>query len=98
VECAQLLSYISSDDVQRRYAEIVGGLPVAPASASAVTDPNLIELAEVAGNAGYVQLWLDTTYGPNVGGAMNDGIVAIFAGTGTAQDVVDGMTEAAANQ
>ncbi len=97
-ECADLLSYISSDEVQKKYAEIVGGLPVAPAAASSVTDPNLIELAEVSGNAGYVQLWLDTTYGTNVGGAMNDAIVAIFAGTGTAQDVVDNMTTAAANQ
>jgi raffinose/stachyose/melibiose transport system substrate-binding protein len=97
-ECADLLSYISSDAVQKEYAAVVGGLPVAPAAASSVTDTNLMELAEVAGNAGYVQLWLDTTYGTNVGGAMNDGIVAIFAGTGTAQGVVDGMIAAAANQ
>jgi raffinose/stachyose/melibiose transport system substrate-binding protein len=97
-ECAELLSYISSDEVQKRYAEVVGGLPVAPAAASSVTDPNLQELAAVAGNAGYVQLWLDTTYGQNVGGAMNDAITAIYAGTGTAQGVVDAMTAAAANQ
>jgi hypothetical protein len=63
-----------------------------------VTDANLVELAQVAGNAGYVQLWLDTTYGMNVGGAMNDAIVAVFAGTGTAQDIVDDMMEAAANE
>jgi raffinose/stachyose/melibiose transport system substrate-binding protein len=42
-----------------------------------------------------VQLWLDTTYGSTVGTAMNDGIVAIFAGTGTAQDVVEKMKAAA---
>ncbi|MBN2176048.1 MAG: extracellular solute-binding protein [Demequinaceae bacterium] len=97
-ECAELLAYISSDDVQRRFAEVVGGLPVAPNAASSVTDANLVELAEVAGNAGYVQLWLDTTYGNNIGTAMNAAIVEIFAGIGTAQDVVDDMTEAAANQ
>lgn len=97
-ECAEFLSYISSDEVQKQFAVVVGGLPVAPAAAPSVTDANLVELAEVAGNAGYVQLWLDTTYGQNVGGAMNDAIVAIFAGTGTAQDVVDAMMDAAANQ
>jgi len=97
-ECADFLSYISSDDVQKRFAVVVGGLPVAPNAATSVTDANLVELAQVAGNAGYVQLWLDTTYGMNVGGAMNDGIVAVFAGTGTAQDIVDDMMEAAANQ
>jgi raffinose/stachyose/melibiose transport system substrate-binding protein len=97
-ECADFLSYIVSDDVQKRFALEVGGLPVAPAAASSVTNENLQELAAVAGAAGYVQLWLDTTFGPNVGGAMNDGIVAIFAGTGNAQSVVDNMTAAAATE
>lgn len=97
-ECADFLSYIVSDDIQKRFALEVGGLPVAPGAASSVTNENLVELAAVAGAAGYVQLWLDTTYGPNVGGAMNDGIVAIFGGTGNAQGVVDLMTAAAATQ
>lgn len=95
-ECADFLSYIVSDDVQAGYAEAVGGLPVAPAAASAVSSPVLQELAQVASNAAYVQLWLDTAFGPNVGGAMNDGVVAIFGGQGTPQNVVDLMTAAAA--
>jgi raffinose/stachyose/melibiose transport system substrate-binding protein len=97
-ECAEFLSYIVSDDVQKGFATEVGGLPVAPAAAESVTNPVLVELAAVAGDAAYVQLWLDTTFGPNVGGAMNDGIVAIFAGTGDAQGVVDLMTAAAATE
>lgn len=97
-ECAEFLAYLTSDDVQKRFASEVGALPVAPGAASSVTNENLQELAAVSGAAAYVQLWLDTTYGPNVGGAMNDGIVAIFAGTGDAQGVVDLMTAAAATQ
>jgi len=97
-ECADFLSFLVSDEAQKRFAEKVGGLPVAPAATSAVTNENLQELAAVASNAGYVQLWLDTTFGMNVGGAMNDGIVAIFAGTGDAQGVIDLMTAAAATQ
>ena len=62
------------------------------------TNANLKELAAVASQAAYVQLWLDTTYGPNVGGAMNDGVVAIFGGSGDAEGVVNGMTAAAATQ
>ena len=46
-------------------------------------------------SASYVQLWLDTTYGSTVGTAMNDGIVAIFAGSGTPQEVVEKMKAAA---
>ncbi|WP_062211585.1 ABC transporter substrate-binding protein [Demequina oxidasica] len=95
-ECADFLAYIVSDDVQKGFAAAVGGLPVAPAAAEAVTNPVLVELAQVAGNAGYVQLWLDTAFGPNVGGAMNDGIVGMFGGQNSSQDIVDGMTAAAA--
>lgn len=95
-ECADFLAYIVSDDVQRGFVEAVGGLPVAPAASDAVAEPVNQEIAAAASEAAYVQLWLDTDLGPNVGGAMNDGIVAIFAGTGDAQSVVDVMTAAAA--
>ena len=61
-------------------------------------DPIMQKIAGVAGSAAYVQLWLDTTYGTNVGGAMNDGIVALFGGTGTPQNIVDLMTAAAATK
>jgi ABC-type glycerol-3-phosphate transport system substrate-binding protein len=97
-ECADFLAYVASDEVQTAFAATGIGLPANPAGASAVTDPVLQELAAVNSSAAYVQLWLDTTFGPNVGGAMNDGIVGIFGGTTTPQGVVDGMTAAAATQ
>lgn len=97
-ECAEFLSFIMSDENQAGAAEAAGILPVAPAAAESVTNPVLVELSQVAGNAPYVQLWLDTSFGTNVGGAMNDGIVNIFAGEGNAQDVVDLMTAAALTQ
>ncbi len=99
VECADFLAYLTSVDVQKAYAGIAGSpLPANPGAAGAVASPIMQEIAGVAGNAAYTQLWLDTTYGTNVGGAMNDGIVAIFAGSGTPQNVVDLMTAAAATQ
>jgi hypothetical protein len=99
VECADFLAYLTSADVQKEYAGITGSpLPVNPGASSAVTNPIMQQLAAVAASAGYVQLWLDTTYGTNVGGAMNDGIVALFGGTGTPQNIVDLMTAAAATQ
>lgn len=98
VECAEFLSFIMSDDAQRGFTEATGALPVAPAAADAVSNPVLVELAQVGANAEYVQLWLDTEFGTNVGGAMNDGIVQIFAGTGDSQDVIDLMTAAALTQ
>ena len=45
-----------------------------------------------------MQLWLDTAFGTTVGNAMNGGIVNIFGGAGTAEDVVTKMQDAAATQ
>jgi len=95
-ECVELLKYISSVDVQTRFAETGAGLPVAAGAETGVTDPNMQALLEARNKATYVQLWLDTSYGPTVGGAMNDAIANMFAGQATAQDIVDAMNDAAA--
>lgn len=97
-ECVELLQYIVSLDVQKRFGASGAGLPVTKGSESSVTDPNLQKVLTGKASASYVQLWLDTTYGPTVGGAMNDGIVNLFAGKGTPQDIVKGMTDAAATE
>jgi len=95
-ECVELLQYIESEDVQKRFGASGAGLPVLPAAASSITDPNLQQVLEGLQSASYVQLWLDTTYGATVGGAMNDGIVALFGGQGTPEDIVTAMQNAAA--
>jgi raffinose/stachyose/melibiose transport system substrate-binding protein len=95
-ECVELLKYISSVDVQTRFAETGAGLPVAAGAEVGVTDPNMKALLEARNGATYVQLWLDTAYGPTVGGAMNDAIANMFAGQATAEDIVQAMDDAAA--
>jgi raffinose/stachyose/melibiose transport system substrate-binding protein len=94
-ECVEFLKYIVSPDVQKGYAAINVGLPVAKGADAGVSEPVLKSILKATNDASYVQLWLDTAYGSTVGNAMNDGIVAIFAGTGTPQKVVDGMKAAA---
>ena len=95
-ECVDLLKYITSVEVQTRFAETGAGLPVTAGAEAGVSDPNMLLVLDGRDNASYVQLWLDTAYGPTVGGAMNDAIVKLFAGEGTAQDIVDAMNAAAA--
>ena len=97
-ECVELLKYIASVDVQKRFAETGAGLPVTAGAESAVADPNMQLVLEGRNAATYVQLWLDTSYGPTVGGAMNDAIANMFAGQGSAKDIVDAMNAAAATQ
>jgi len=95
-ECVELLKYIVSVDVQKKFGASGAGLPVTKGSESSVTDPNLVEVLNGKNKASYVQLWLDTSYGANIAGAMNDGIVNLFAGKGTPQDIVKAMQAAAA--
>jgi len=97
-ECVELLRYISSVDVQTRFAETGAGLPVAAGAEAGVSDPNMKALLEGRNKATYVQLWLDTAYGPTIGGAMNDAIANMFAGQANAKDIVKAMNDAAATQ
>ena len=76
-ECVELLKYISSVEVQTAFAETGAGLPVTKGAETGVTDPNMKTLLDSRNNAGYVQLWLDVAYGPNVGGALNDAVANI---------------------
>jgi len=46
-------------------------------------------------SATYVQLWLDVAYGNNVGGALNDAVVNLFADQGSPKDIVTAITTAA---
>lgn len=97
-ECADLLAYIVSEDVQTRFAETGAGIPVTPGAEAGVEDENLLEVFEGLQDASYVQLWLDTAYGANVGGAMNEGIVNLFGGQGDPEDIVRMMNDAAEQQ
>lgn len=93
--CVDLLKYITSDDVLTRFASEVGGIPAAPAAHSGITDPNLQVQAEYMAESDYLQLWLDTSYGPTVGAAMNDAIIQLFAGNADPADIPAAMQAAA---
>lgn len=95
-ECTDLLNYITSVEVQTRFGEIGAGIPVTPGSEAGISDVNLLQVLEGLQASTYVQLWLDTAYGPTVGGAMNEGIVNLFGGQGSPTAIVDNMRNAAA--
>ncbi|MWB97092.1 ABC transporter substrate-binding protein [Agromyces seonyuensis] len=95
-ECAELLAYIMSDDVQARFAASGAGIPTVASAMGSIEDPNLALVAEGLADASYVQLWFDTAFGTTVGNAMNEGIVNLFGGAGSAEDIVTKMQDAAA--
>ncbi|MCL2783727.1 MAG: extracellular solute-binding protein [Propionibacteriaceae bacterium] len=78
--CAQFLSYIVSTPVQTAYATTTNSIPSNPAAASGLNDPSLQKVASAAKDCAYTMLWLDTSYGSNVGGAINNNVVALMMG------------------
>ncbi|WP_203581696.1 ABC transporter substrate-binding protein [Microbacterium hibisci] len=95
-ECAELLEYIMSEEVQKKFAASGSGIPTVAAAQDSLEDANLKMVAEGLSQASFVQLWLDTAFGTTVGNAMNEGIVNLFAGTGTPEEIVQKMQDAAA--
>ncbi|NTW39497.1 MAG: extracellular solute-binding protein [Cellulomonadaceae bacterium] len=91
------VQYLLSDEVQIGFAENDMGLPTNPAAGDSVSDPVLADLLAFRDKASFVQLYFDTAFGNNVGGAMNDEIALVFAGQSTPEAIVE-KTQAAADQ
>ncbi|MDR0489067.1 MAG: extracellular solute-binding protein [Propionibacteriaceae bacterium] len=94
----ELVAYIVSDDVQKRFAETGSGIPTNPAGTSGLTDVNLKMVADGLADATYVQLWLDSALGPDFGSPLNQAVVDLMAGKGTPESVVKALEDTAAKQ
>jgi len=94
----EFVDYLLGDEMQTVFAENDMGLPTNPAASDAVADEALAQLLETRDEAPLVQLYFDTAFGENIGGAMNEAVVNVFADQGTPQDIVDAMADAAANE
>jgi len=93
--CAQFVSYIDSPSVQRRVGSTSFGLPVRKGTESSVADANLRTILGYRSKSPFIQLYLDVTFGANIGNALNSAIADQFAGQATSQDVVDKIQAAA---
>lgn len=94
----ELLKYIHSADVQKRFAAIGAGIPVHPEAAASLEDKNLQKIAAGLAGSSYVQLWLDSALGPQFGNPLNQAIVNIFGGVGSPEDVVTALRNTAKDQ
>jgi raffinose/stachyose/melibiose transport system substrate-binding protein len=92
--CADFLKYVDSTDVQKKLATTGNGLPVNPAAASAITDPNLKQVLKYSQSAPYIQLYFDIAFPTNVGQALDNTVADYFGGKGTPQSMVHDITNA----
>jgi raffinose/stachyose/melibiose transport system substrate-binding protein len=95
-ETVEFLKFLVNLDNQKLFAAAGTGIPVTKGAEVGLTDVNLQAISKATQSAPAVNLWLDTQLGSKAGTPMNTAIVAIFAGTGTSQGVVDALKKALA--
>ncbi|MFK4037199.1 extracellular solute-binding protein [Nonomuraea wenchangensis] len=94
-EAVDFVKFMTRMDNHTKAVQAGGVLPVLKGEESAVTDPNLKEVAtKLAGATGY-QLYLDQAYPPAVGQQVNDSVAELIGGTKTPEQVAQAITEVA---
>ena len=81
---------------QDKYATAFSTIPASAESQADVEDESLAGLIEALNASDGMKLWMDTSLGANIGTALNTGVVNMLSGTGTPEDIVKAMNDAAA--
>ena len=81
---------------QDKFATAFSTIPANAESQKEVTDENLKGLIQALQESDGMKLWMDTSLGANIGTALNTGVVNMLSGTGTPEDIVKAMNDAAA--
>jgi len=95
-ECPAFLNFYMQKKYQENYAKAFQTLPASKDAQAVVTDPALKAILASYNSAPYVQVWLDTLFGQNVGNALNTGVVNMLAGKGDPAGIVKTVNDAAA--
>ncbi len=77
------LMYLTNRDNNAKYASIAGIIPTVKGAETGITDPNAKLVKGVVDKTGFFQLYLDQFFAPAVGGAINDAVQTMLAGTAT---------------
>jgi raffinose/stachyose/melibiose transport system substrate-binding protein len=95
-QCPAFLNFYMQKKYQEGYATAFHTIPANKDAQSVVKEESLQSILGVYSKAPYVQVWLDTLYGQNVGNALNAGVVNMLAGKGDPAGVVKAVNDAAA--
>ncbi len=95
-ETIDFLHHLVSLDAANRWGTLNSGiLPTTNGSEASTTDPMLTQVLEGRAKAKFVQLYLDQATTPELGGAINEAVATLYAGTGTPESVVEAIQAAA---
>ncbi len=77
------LRYLNSVEVNARFATAVGIIPTVKGAEKGITDPNAKLVKAIVDKCTFYQLYLDQFLAPSAGGAVNDNVQTMLAGTAT---------------
>ncbi|MFJ4788224.1 extracellular solute-binding protein [Streptomyces sp. NPDC088794] len=89
------LKFFASEATDLELVKKTGALPVVPAAASALSDPNTKAVQAQLTSATGFQLYLDQAYAPAVGQEVNDSVGALIAGSKSPEQVAQSITKVA---
>ena len=97
-EAIDFLAFLTNLDNQKTLAAGGFAIPVVVGAEEALTDPNMVMVAEAVANAEYFQLYYDQYMPPAVGEAINNAVQELFAGTMTPEEVAAAVDAAWAEE
>jgi raffinose/stachyose/melibiose transport system substrate-binding protein len=82
-EAVDFLKFLTNKENNAKYSEIAGIIPTVKGADYGIKDPNAKLVKGVVDQCTFFQLYLDQFLSPAAGGAVNDNVQTILAGTST---------------
>jgi len=95
-EAVDFAKFLTSKENQTLIASQGSGIPVVKGAEAGLKDANMKLVQEKFSKAAYFQLYYDQFLPAAVGGAINDNVQKLFAGTASPEDVAKAIEAAAA--
>jgi len=94
-EAVDFLKFLTNKENNAEYSRVAGIIPTVKGAETGIQDPNAKLVKGVVDKAEFFQLYLDQFLPPAVGGAVNDAVQTILAGTATPAQAMAAMQNAA---
>jgi raffinose/stachyose/melibiose transport system substrate-binding protein len=95
-EAIDFVKFLTNKDNQTLIASQGSGIPVVKGAEAGLKDANMKLVQQAFAKADYFQLYYDQFLPSAVGGAINDNVQKLFAGTASAEEVAKAIEAAAA--
>ena len=93
-EAVDFLRFLTNRENNAEYSRVAGIIPTVKGAETGIQDPNAKLVKSVVDKAAFFQLYLDQFFPPAVGGAVNDAVQTILAGTATPAQAMAAMQSA----